>query len=122
MQSLLLQKCVPCEGGTKPLTKSEFQQYLDAVNDWSVVNNDLAIEKNFKFKDFKEALTFINQVGEIAESEGHHPDIYLHNWNKVKITLSTHAIGGLSINDFILAAKIEQKISQELSIKETVSS
>ncbi len=118
MQPLTQQKCVPCEGGTKPLTRTEFQQFLDAVNGWSAVNNDLVIEKNFKFKDFKAALSFIIKVGEIAESEGHHPDIYLHNWNKVKIILSTHAIGGLSINDFILAAKIEQKINQDLSLKE----
>ncbi len=106
--NLTQQKCVPCEGGTKPLTRNEFQQYLSAVSEWNVVNNDHQIQKDFKFKDFKHALAFVNQVGEIAEAEGHHPDLNLHGWNKLTITLSTHAIGGLSINDFILAAKIDQ--------------
>ncbi len=99
-------KCVPCEGGTKPLTEGEFARYLRAVPAWNTPD-DLSITKDFKFKDFAEALQFVNQVGEIAQHEDHHPDIFLHNWNKVKITLSTHAIKGLSINDFIVAAKID---------------
>ena len=107
MQDLTKQKCVPCEGGVEPLKRDEFQKYLNAVNNWSVVNNELQIEKEFVFKNFKQALAFTNQVGEIAESEGHHPDINLHNFKKVKISLMTHAIGGLSTNDFILAAKID---------------
>jgi 4a-hydroxytetrahydrobiopterin dehydratase len=100
------QKCVPCEGGTKPLTRIEFEKYLKAVSDWNVVENDKKIQREFTFKNFKMALEFINKVGGIAEEEGHHPDLFLHNYKKVTITLSTHAIGGLSINDFILAAKI----------------
>lgn len=108
MVDLTQQKCVPCEGGTAPLKRSEFEVYLSAVPDWTVINNDLAIEKDFKFKNFKEALAFVNHVGEIAESEGHHPDIFLHSWRKVKLTLSTHAIKGLSVNDFILAAKVNK--------------
>lgn len=108
MQPLTQQKCAPCEGGTKPMTREEFTQYLEAVEGWSVINADTAIEKNFKFTDFPEALAFVNKVGDIAEAEGHHPDLFLHGWNKVRITLSTHAIKGLSINDFILAAKIDQ--------------
>lgn len=108
VMDLTQQKCIPCEGGTKPLTRDEFAVYLTAVPDWTVINNDHAIEKLFKFKNFKEALAFVNKVGEIAESEGHHPDIFLHNWRKVKLTLSTHAIGGLSVNDFILAAKVNK--------------
>lgn len=110
MQDLTQQKCVPCEGGTKPLTRDEFAVYLTQVPEWIVVNNDLAIEKDFKFKNFKEALAFVNQVGEIAESEGHHPDIFLHNWRKVKLTLSTHAIKGLSVNDFIIAVKADELV------------
>lgn len=105
--NLTSQKCFSCEGGTKPLTKSEYQQYLDAIVGWNVVG-EKQIEKDFKFKNFKEALSFVNKVGEIAEREGHHPDIFLHSWRKVKISLMTHAIGGLSINDFILAAKTDQ--------------
>jgi len=65
------------------------------------------IAKDYKFKDFNEALAFVNKVGHLSEEEGHHPDINLHNWNKVTLTLTTHAIGPLSENDFILAAKID---------------
>ena len=69
---------------------------------------DKEIEKNFAFKNFKDALYFINRIGEVAEEEGHHPDMLLHGWNKVKITLYTHAIGGLSVNDFIIASRIDR--------------
>lgn len=100
-------KCVPCEGGVKPLTANEYGSYLRiALSGWSDVE-EKSIVKEYKFKDFKEALGFVNKVGDIAESEGHHPDISLHNWNKVTVTLSTHAIGGLSENDFIMASKID---------------
>jgi 4a-hydroxytetrahydrobiopterin dehydratase len=109
MQPLTNQKCVPCEGGVDPLTRSEFEQYLEQVSDWTVLN-DRALEREFTFADFKKALAFINNAGDIAESEGHHPDIYLHGWNKVRLTLTTHAIGGLSINDFVLAAKIDNSL------------
>ncbi len=100
-------KCVPCEGGVKPLTPDEYGAYLRTELDGWVDVNKKKIEKEYKFKNFKEALAFVNKVGELAESEGHHPDIYLFSWNKVKLTLSTHAIGGLSENDFILASKID---------------
>ncbi len=99
--------CVPCEGGVDPLTSAEFAPYLEIVKDWVVASDEKSIERNFKFKDFKQALTFVNKIGEIAESEGHHPDINLHGWNKVGVTLSTHAIKGLSINDFVVASKID---------------
>ena len=98
--------CRACEGWEKPFTKIESQKYLKHVNNWSLVES--TIEREFKFKNFKQALDFVNKVGEIAESEGHHPDIYLHGWNKVKLILSTHAIKGLSENDFIIAAKIDK--------------
>ncbi len=104
--TLANKKCVPCEGDMSPFTRNQIQGYIVQRKDWSVVENK-AIEKNFQFKNFKKALVFINKVGEIAESEGHHPDIYLHGYNKVRITLSTHALKGLSENDFILAAKID---------------
>lgn len=100
-------KCVPCEGGVKPLTPEEYGAYLRSeLSGWADLDQK-KIEKDYKFKDFKEALGFVNKIGELAESEGHHPDIYLHGWNKVRLTLSTHAIGGLSENDFILASKID---------------
>ena len=107
MQNLLNKKCVPCEGGTLPLTTEEIVKYLPEVPSWEV-SEDKKISREFKLKDFKEAVAFVNKVAELAESEGHHPDIYLHNWNKVRLELSTHAIGGLSENDFILAAKISK--------------
>jgi len=102
-----IQKCVPCEGGAKPLSRDEYAPYLSEIGDWNV-NEEKKIEKQFKFKDFKQALAFVNKVGDIAEEEGHHPNINLFGWNNVKITLYTHAIGGLSVNDFIVAAKINK--------------
>lgn len=106
MNKLFEQKCVPCEGGTLPLTGDEIKKYLSQIDGWELLE-EKKIEKKFKFKDFAKALEFVNKVGAIAEKENHHPNIYLFGWNKVKITLFTHAIGGLSINDFILAAKID---------------
>lgn len=116
-EDLTKQHCVPCEGGVDPMTKSDAEAMRDFhVKDWVISDDDKPssheatneprnISKNFKFKDFKEALEFVNKVGDIAEAEGHHPDIEL-GWGKVNITLTTHAIHGLSQNDFIVAAKI----------------
>jgi 4a-hydroxytetrahydrobiopterin dehydratase len=106
---LTKKKCVPCEGGVKPLTPDEYGAYLRTeLSGWHDVD-EKKIEKDYKFKNFQEALDFVSKVGQIAEEEGHHPDIFLHNWNKVKLILTTHAIGGLSENDFILASKIDAK-------------
>jgi 4a-hydroxytetrahydrobiopterin dehydratase len=102
---LVQKKCVPCEGGTKPMDTTEISHYLTIVPGWEN-HESLRISKSFKLNNFKEALTFVNKIGTIAEEEGHHPDINLHNWNRVTVTLTTHAIHGLSLNDFILAAKI----------------
>lgn len=105
MNNLSKQKCVPCEGGTPPLTKEESEKLLAQVSDqWKL--NEKSISADFKFKNFKESMAFINKVADIAESEGHHPDIYIY-YAKVRLELSTHAIGGLSINDFIMASKID---------------
>lgn len=107
-QTLLSQKsCVPCEGGTKPLTPDEYGAFLRSLSDWNDIDS-IKIEKKFTFANFTNALSFVNKVGEIAEQEQHHPNIYLYGWNKVKITLTTHAIKGLSENDFIMAAKIDE--------------
>jgi 4a-hydroxytetrahydrobiopterin dehydratase len=106
MDMLIGKKCGPCEGGTPPMKREQFTPYLGQIEGWDIVQDDHALERDLKFKDFKAALAFVNKVGDLAESEGHHPDIAVHNWNRVKLTLSTHAIKGLSINDFILAAKI----------------
>jgi len=106
---LAKKKCVPCEGGVKPLTPDEYGAHLrNELSGWIDVDA-VKIEKEYKFKNFQEALNFVSKVGKIAEEEGHHPDIYLHNWNKVRLTLSTHAIGGLLENDFILASKFDEK-------------
>jgi 4a-hydroxytetrahydrobiopterin dehydratase len=99
--------CKPCEGGMPPLSRPKNLEYLKQVNEWQLIE-DKSIEKILLFKDFMEALVFVNKVADIAESEGHHPDILIFGWNKVKISLSTHSIGGLSDNDFILAAKIDE--------------
>lgn len=105
--NLLDQKCVPCEGGVEPMTKADAEAMIEFhVKDWILSGDAKHISKKFEFKDFKEALAFINKVGAIAESEGHHPDIHLVDYKFVNIDLSTHAIGGLSQNDFIVAAKI----------------
>lgn len=106
-ENLTQQKCKPCEGGVEPLSPEQCQPYFSQINSsWKVVD-DKMIERHFEFKDFQAAMEFINKVADLAESEGHHPDIYLHQWNKVKISLWTHAIGGLSVNDFIVASKID---------------
>ncbi|MBS3127380.1 4a-hydroxytetrahydrobiopterin dehydratase [Candidatus Woesearchaeota archaeon] len=105
MKDLATKKCVPCEGGIPPLKGKKLQEYLSQVSKWNVVEEH-HLTKKFKFKDFKTALKFVNKVGELAEQEGHHPNISF-TWGKVEITLFTHAINGLSENDFILARKID---------------
>lgn len=100
-------KCLPCQKGTSPFTEAEIQKYLQALptGSWRVIENH-HLEKEFRFKNFAEALVFTNKIGSLAEAEGHHPDILL-GWGKVVVTLWTHKINGLSENDFILAAKID---------------
>ena len=98
--------CVACQGGMPPLKGKEIQVFLKKVRGWKVIKQH-HIEKEFKFKDFKEALMFVNKVGKIAEKERHHPNIDF-TWGKAKITLYTHKINGLHQNDFIVAAKIDE--------------
>lgn len=86
--------------------KEEAEKYLKQVKDWRLVGD--AIEKSFKFRDFRQAIEFINKVADAAESENHHPDILLWSWNNVKLTLTTHAVKGLSKNDFVLASRIDK--------------
>lgn len=103
---LAKKECKACEGHTQPLKGNALKQFVTELgNGWKVVDEQ-SLEREYKFKDFREALAFTNRVGEIAEKENHHPDIFL-TWGKVKLTLSTHSIGGLSENDFILAAKVD---------------
>jgi 4a-hydroxytetrahydrobiopterin dehydratase len=98
--------CVPCRGGTPALPASEAAVLARQIQGWEIVS-DHHLGKQFKFRDFRSALDFVNKVGEIAEAEGHHPDIAL-GWGRVHITLWTHAAGGLTENDFIMAAKLDQ--------------
>jgi len=125
LMNLVDKKCVPCEGEAKPFTKTEAEEYLNATPGWRIDGDALKIDREFEFpakggsppdgragasggkSPFEEAMMFVNKVAELAESEGHHPDIHVF-YNRVKLVLSTHAIGGLSENDFILAAKIDR--------------
>lgn len=101
--------CVPCEGGTKPYSMDQAKEYLKAVPGWEILEGDiLKIQRKFEFRDFKEAMKFVNKVADLANEEDHHPNINLHSYKKVNITLYTHAIGGLSENDYIMAAKTNQ--------------
>lgn len=103
---LIKKKCVACEIGTPPFDKETIDKYRSHIKpEWRVIDNK-RIERQFKFKDFQEAMSFVNKVAEIAESEGHHPDIAIF-YNKVTLTLWTHASRGLTENDFIIAAKID---------------
>lgn len=98
------QKCEPCSGIGRTLTPEEATELAKAVPGWEVKGN--VLERTWVRKNFAEALAFVNQVGAIAEAENHHPDIFLHAYKRVRLTLSTHALGGLTRNDFIVAAKI----------------
>ena len=113
MNDLFNKKCVPCEGGVQSLDISEIHKYQKKIDGWSVEPNKKKIfllKKEFKFKNYIESQNFIIEVGKISEIEGHHPDI-LFGWGYVIISITTHAIEGLSENDFILAAKIDQLTS-----------
>jgi len=106
MTELAEKQCVPCRGGVPPLKGAELESLARQVPGWNVVNEH-HLTRSYTFPDFRTALDFVNRVGEIAEKEGHHPDIFLA-WGKVDITIWTHKIDGLTESDFILAAKIER--------------
>lgn len=105
LADLLSAKCVPCEGGTPPLSREVAESYLKIIPSWKL-NDAGHLSKRFKFKNFVEAMGFLNKVAELAEGEGHHPDFSVH-YNKIGFEVWTHAVGGLSGNDFILSAKID---------------
>ncbi len=102
---LLSKKCKPCEGGVDPFDAETAHVYLLDTPGWEIDNDSKKIERKFRFKKFINSIDFVNSVADLAESEGHHPDIFV-SFNLVNLTLMTHAIKGLSENDFILAAKI----------------
>ena len=110
MKNLHKKKCVPCSGDTQSFSISEANKYLKEVDRWYVKTNDeknLYLEKKINFKNFSESQNFVNKVGTIAELECHHPDINF-GWGYVKIIIYTHSIKGLTVSDFVLAAKIDQ--------------
>jgi len=107
MSGLAEKECVPCKGEVPPLKGSQLTNVANELNGgWQVIKEH-HLEKEYKFKDFRQALDFTNKVGELAESQGHHPDIYL-TWGKVKLTIWTHKIDGLTESDFVLAAKADK--------------
>ena len=107
MSELAKKECVPCKGGVPPLKGSDLKSLLEKLGDsWQLIDEH-HIEKEFKFENFRQALDFTNKVGDLAENQGHHPDIYLA-WGKTKLTIWTHKVDGLTESDFILAAKADQ--------------
>jgi len=110
MSELAEKECIPCKGGIPPLKGQALAELLKKLgNNWEVINEH-HLEKEFTFKNFREALAFTNKVGELAEAQGHHPDIGL-SWGRVKIMIWTHKIDGLAESDFIMAAKIDRLLN-----------
>ncbi len=107
IKELTQKKCKPCEGGVSKLSKKEAEEYLINLPVWKLNNDATLIRSDYLMKDFDAAIHFINQIAKVSDTEDHHPDLHLTGYRKFSIELSTHAIGGLSENDFILAAKID---------------
>jgi len=99
-------RCVPCRRGSSPLSPAAADAYHESVPEWTL--DFPRLRRRFRLVDFAAALAWVNRVGELAESEGHHPDFHLTDWNRVELVLWTHAIGGLHRNDFIMAAKTDE--------------
>lgn len=100
-------RCRACEGGLPPLSAEQVSDYLEALPEWSLTDDGARIRREWRVKDFAAALDFFNRIGAVAEAEDHHPDLHLTAYRNVAVELWTHALGGLSENDFILAAKID---------------
>jgi 4a-hydroxytetrahydrobiopterin dehydratase len=111
MEGLAAKSCVPCRGGIPPLEEAAARKLAAGTPGWSLSEGATRLQRGFEFRDFLEAMRFVNRVADVAEAEGHHPDIAIH-WNKVDLTLWTHKIGGLHENDFILAAKINRLLEE----------
>jgi len=106
MAELSERQCVPCRGGVPPLKGDEIKNFLRQLDGWQVVNEH-HLEKTYPFNDFRESLHFVNRIGELAEAQGHHPDICF-GWGKAEVKIWTHKIDGLTESDFVLAAKIDK--------------
>jgi 4a-hydroxytetrahydrobiopterin dehydratase len=107
MSQLADKQCIPCKGGTPPLGGAEIASLRKQLGEGWEVKQEHRLEKEYRFKDFREALAFTNRVGELAEEQAHHPDIYLA-WGKVRVTIWTHKIDGLTESDFVFAAKADR--------------
>jgi len=111
MEGFASRSCVPCRGGVAPLSEDAAREFAARTPGWSLAESATRLARHFEFRDFVEAMKFVNRVADVAEAEGHHPDIAIH-WNRVDLTLWTHKIGGLHENDFILAAKIDRLLEE----------
>lgn len=107
MENLADKRCKPCEGGVCPFTSAQAREYLAQLQGWNLTEDGKAIRKEYRFRNFREVIAFFNRIAPIAEEENHHPDLNI-GYARVGVELSTHAIKGLSENDFILAAKFDQ--------------
>lgn len=107
VEQLRTKKCVPCEGGVPVVPRDEAERMLESLPGWKLTDDGIRIRREWKVKNFMAAIDFFNRVAELAEDEGHHPDLHLVGYRNVTIELWTHAINGLSENDFITAAKID---------------
>ena len=112
MEGLAEKRCVPCRGGITPLTEPEARALSAGAPGWRLEEGATRLHRRFEFRDFLEAMKFVNRVADVAEQEGHHPDIAIH-WNVVDLTLWTHTIGGLHENDFIVAAKVNRLLEEK---------
>lgn len=111
-EELAEKHCVPCEGGTQPLTREEAQRYLDRIApEWALSDDATTIHKDFKFKGFNKTMGFVNAIAWIANSEGHHPDLEV-GYGHCHVHFTTHAVDGLSENDFICAAKVDKLLDK----------
>lgn len=108
VEQLVEKKCLPCEGGVEPYSSAQSKSQLERLAGWTLTHDGKRIRKDWTTKNFVAAIKFLDRVATVAEDEGHHPDLHLESYRKVWIEIWTHAIGGLSENDFILAAKIDQ--------------
>ena len=108
IEELAHKRCVPCEGGVARYSPAMAAEQLQKLAGWRLTDDGNRIRKQWVAKDFMAGLDFFNRIGQLAEAEGHHPDLHLEGYRRVSVELSTHAIGGLSENDFILAAKIDR--------------
>ena len=117
IEQLRTKKCVPCEGGVPPVPRAEAERLLEHLPGWQLTSDGIRIRREWVVKNFMAAMDFFQRVAQLAEAEGHHPDLHLVGYRNIAIELWTHAIGGLSENDFIVAAKIDQLDIEEQPVK-----